>query len=225
MADTHDVDAPFFCRTFRNLIRETVKGTGLKHAWKMFQGPLQEDPFYTFPWLVKQRNKLKGRYPEKTVVNLCFLSSQVAHPFMTSLIAKLHSKDLQELLLFCKTEKVQIGLHTSYDAGKTPALISTEKEGYVGEQDRPENRSLTIGIIIWPHANRKIWYGWKKQVLQMISRWAIRMLPVFRLGTSRPKYIGFNPENKRVSRHPFSTHLAIMGCESLRRTCLYESWL
>ena len=61
---THDVDAPFFCRTFRNLIRETVKGTGLKHAWKMFQGPLQKDPFYTFPWLVKQRNKL-GRYRKK----------------------------------------------------------------------------------------------------------------------------------------------------------------
>ena len=93
----------------------------------MFQGPLQKDPFYTFPWLVKQRNKLKAVIGKNRCESLFFIKSGGSSVYDKPHY-KLHSKDLQELLLFCKTEKVQIGLHTSYDAGKTPALISTEKE-------------------------------------------------------------------------------------------------
>ena len=72
---THDVDAPFYCRTLRNLIRETVKGTGLKQAWKMFHGPLQKDPFYTFPWFLEQRNKLKAAIGEGRCESLFFIKS------------------------------------------------------------------------------------------------------------------------------------------------------
>ena len=108
---THDVDAPFFCRTFRNLIRETVKGTGLKQAWKMFRGPLQEDPFYTFPWLVKQRNKLKAVIGKNRCESLFFIKSGGSSVYDKPHY-KLYSKDLKELLLFCKNERVRIGLHT-----------------------------------------------------------------------------------------------------------------
>ena len=133
MADTR-CRCSFLLPDFPQLVRETVKGTGLKHAWKMFQGPLQEDPFYTFPWLVKQRNKLKAVIGKNRCESLFFIKSGGSSVYDKPHY-KLHSKDLQELLLFCKTEKVQIGLHTSYDAGKTPALISTEKR-IVGETDR-----------------------------------------------------------------------------------------
>lgn len=124
---THDVDAPFYCRTFRNLIRETVRGTGPIQAWKMFNGPLQEDPFYTFPWLLEQRNELKAAIGKGRCESLFFIKSGGSSVYDKPRY-KLCSKDLQELLLLCKTEKARIGLHTSYDAGKNPALISTEKE-------------------------------------------------------------------------------------------------
>ena len=77
-------------------------------------------------------------------------------------------------------------------------------------RDRPENRSLTIGIIIWPHANRKIWYGWKKQVITDDFTMGYPDVAGFRLGTSRPVH-WINPENKRIS--PLILHpLAIMEC-------------
>lgn len=135
---THDVDAPFFCRTFRNLIRETVKGIGFAQAWKIFCGPLREDPFYTFPWLLEQGNELKKAIGKERCESVFFIksggSSVYDRPYY-----KLHSKELQELLLLCKTENGRIGLHASYDAGKTPALIAAEKELLEKQAGRPVN--------------------------------------------------------------------------------------
>ena len=123
---THDVDAPFFCRTFRNLLREIASGNGF-HAWKIFTGPLQQDPFYTFPWFIKQENELKNTIGKERCQSVFFIkaggNSVFDKPFY-----KLHSDDMQELLQLCEKEEVQIGIHASYDVGKNPQLISTEKE-------------------------------------------------------------------------------------------------
>ena len=189
---THDVDAPFFCRTFRNLIRETIKGTGLKHAWKMFHGPLQEDPFYTFPWLVKQRNKLKAVIGKHCCESLFFIKSGGSSVYDKPHY-KLHSKDLQELLLFCKTEKVQIGLHTSYDAGKTPALISTEKELL----ERQTGKSVTYNrhhYLASREPEDMVWL--EKAGITDDFTMGYPDVAGFRLGTSRPVH-WINPENKR----------------------------
>jgi len=203
---THDVDAPFFCRTFRNLIRETIKGTGLKHAWKMFHGSLQEDPFYTFPWLVKQRNKLKAVIGKHCCESLFFIKSGGSSVYDKPHY-KLHSKDLQELLLFCKTEKVQIGLHTSYDAGKTPALISTEKELL----ERQTGKSVTYNrhhYLASREPEDMVWL--EKAGITDDFTMGYPDVAGFRLGTSRPVH-WINPENKRIS--PLILHpLAIMEC-------------
>ncbi len=175
-------------------------------AWKMFSGPLQEDPFYTFPWLLEQRNELKAAIGKDRCESLFFLksggSSAYDKPFY-----KLHSRDLQELLLLCKTENARIGLHTSYDAGKTPALISTEKELLEKQTGKPVlyNRHHYLTSC---EPEDMAWL--EKAGITDDFTMGYPDVAGFRLGTSRPVH-WINPENKRISSlvlHP----LTIMEC-------------
>ncbi len=203
---THDVDAPFYCRTFRNLIRETVKGTGLKQAWKIFHGPLQKDPFYTFPWFLEQRNKLKAAIGEGRCESLFFIKSGGLSVYDKPHY-NLYSNDLQELLLFCKTEKTRIGLHTSYDAGKNPALISTEKELL----ERQTGKSVIYNRHHYLASREPEDMAWlEKAGITDDFTMGYPDVAGFRLGTSRPVH-WIDPENRRIS--PLVLHpLTIMEC-------------
>ena len=57
---THDIDAPFFCRTFRNLLREILKRQNIFKATKYYTGPLENDPYYTFPWMLQENEEVKA---------------------------------------------------------------------------------------------------------------------------------------------------------------------
>lgn len=203
---THDVDAPFYCRTLRNLIRETVKGIGFAQAWKIFCGPLREDPFYTFPWLLEQGNALKAVIGKERCESVFFIkpggSSVYDRPYY-----KLHSKELQELLLLCKTENGRIGLHTSYDAGKTPALIATEK----GLLEKQIGEPVTCNRHHYLASREPEDMDWlEKAGVTDDFTMGYPDVAGFRLGTCRPVH-WINPENKRISSlvlHP----LTIMEC-------------
>ena len=203
---THDVDAPFFCRTFRNLIRETIKGKGLIQAWKMFNGPLQEDPFYTFPWFLEQQNELKAAIGKERCESLFFIKSGGSSVYDKPHY-KLHSKDLQELLLLCKIEKARIGLHSSYDAGKTPALISTEKE----QLEKQTGKPVTYNRHHYLASREPEDMDWlEKAGITDDFTMGYPDVAGFRLGTSRPVH-WINPDNRRISSlvlHP----LTIMEC-------------
>lgn len=203
---THDVDAPFYCRTFRNFVREALKGSGPVNAWKMYRGPLTDDPFYTFPWLLKQASELKSMVGKDRCKSLFFVrtagSSAHDRPYY-----HLHSKDLQELLQLCKTEKAGIGLHCSYDAGKIPSLIAAEKallEKYTG-QPVVCNRHHYLTSREPEDLN----YLEKAGITDDFTMGYADMAG-FRLGTCRPvRWI--NPENRRISSlvlHP----LSVMEC-------------
>lgn len=203
---THDVDAPFYCRTFRNLIRETVKGAGLRQAWKMFHGPLQDDPFYTFPWLLEQQNQLKAAIGKDRCESLFFIKSGGSSVYDKPHY-KLHSKDLQTLLHLCKTENIRIGLHASYDAGKTPALISTEKE--LLEKQTGKAVFYNRHHYLASHEPEDMAWLEKAGITDDFTM-GYADVAGFRLGTSRPVH-WINPENKRISSlllHP----LTIMEC-------------
>lgn len=120
---------------------------------------------------------------------------------MTSLIINYIQRNLQELLLFCKTEKVQIGLHTSYDAGKTPALISTEKELL----ERQTGKSVTYNrhhYLASREPEDMVWL--EKAGITDDFTMGYRMLPVF-ASAHLVRYIGLILRIN-VSRHLFSTH-------------------
>lgn len=203
---THDVDAPFFCRTFRNLIRETVKGSGLKQAWKMLHGPLQEDPFYTFPWLLEQGEKLRAAIGKDRCESMFFIKSG-GSSVHDKPHYKLHSKDLQKFLHLCEAQNIRIGLHPSYDAGKTPALILTEKELL----ERETGKSITYNRHHYLASREPEDMAWLKKA-GMTDDFTMGYADVagFRLGTSRPVH-WINPESRRIS--PLVLHpLTIMEC-------------
>lgn len=203
---THDVDAPFYCRTFRNLVRETIHGIGLAKAWKMANGPLQDDPFYTFPWLLGQGYDLTKAIGRERCESLLFIKSAGSSVYDKPYY-KLHSKDMQELLLLCKTENCRIGLHASYDAGKTPTLISTEKELLEKQTGEP----VTYNRHHYLAAREPEDMAWlEKAGITDDFTMGYPDVAGFRLGTCRPVH-WINPENKRISSlvlHP----LTIMEC-------------
>ena len=203
---THDVDAPFYCRTFRNLLRETLKGTGLRNAWKMYNGPLADDPFYTFPKLLQLDNSLINSVGSKRCESLFFFKSS-GSSMKDKPQYRLNSRDMQELFLLCKTENGTIGLHSSYDAGKTPSLIAHEKE------------------LLEKHTGTPIMYNRhhylssrEPEDLDWLEKTGITDdftmgyadIAGFRLGTCRPVQ-WINPENRRIS--PLRLHpLTVMDC-------------
>lgn len=203
---THDVDAPFHCRTFRNLIRETINGSGLYKAWKMVNGPLQNDPLYTFPWLFEKANSLRDSLGKGRCESLLFFKASGSSTFDKPRY-KLHSKDLKELLSFCQTVHGQIGLHTSYDAGQFPSRIASEKELL----EKITGQTIT--------SNRHHYLSSREpedmddlEKVGITDDFTMGYPDVagFRLGTSRPVH-WINPENRRIS--PLLLHpLTIMEC-------------
>lgn len=122
---THDVDAPFFCRSLRNICRETLKGIGFRKALKLYQGPLEKDPYYTFPWMLGQDSLVKNRFGDRCHI-LFFLKAGGRHA-NDKPHYQVRSHDIQKLLHLFKKNKALLGLHSSYEAGIYPDLIPEEK--------------------------------------------------------------------------------------------------
>lgn len=122
---THDVDAPFFCRSLRNICRETLKGIGFRKALKLYQGPLEKDPYYTFPWMLEQDSLVKNRFGDRCHI-LFFLKAGGRHA-NDKPHYQVCSNDIQKLLHLFKKNKALLGLHSSYEAGIYPDLIPEEK--------------------------------------------------------------------------------------------------
>lgn len=122
---THDVDAPFFCRSLRNICRETLKGIGFRKALKLYQGPLEKDPYYTFPWMLEQDSLVKSRLGDRCHI-LFFLKAGGRHA-NDKPHYQVRSNDIQKLLHLFKKNKALLGLHSSYEAGIYPDLIPEEK--------------------------------------------------------------------------------------------------
>lgn len=122
---THDIDIPFL---YKGRIKSTLKGLlttkNQKTILKSFFGKKENDPAFTFPWLIEQDNQLKQLVNQECEVVYFFKTggkTQQDKP-----VYDLHSKDIQELIDLCKKSQAALGLHSSYDAGMHPALIKKE---------------------------------------------------------------------------------------------------
>ena len=124
---THDVDEPFYCRTWRNVARHLLSGRSLASAIRAKYGPVERDLYFTFPWMLHQDNVLQLEIGEDRCQSFLFFKAggktKKDKPYY-----HLDGKDIRVLLALCREHRVIVGLHSSYSAGMTPSFIATEKK-------------------------------------------------------------------------------------------------
>ncbi len=124
---THDIDAPFYCRSWRNILREAKNGQNILTALKLKAGKVENDPYYTFPRIFAENERVKTALGKKRCKTICFFKAG-GNTVQDRPVYKLTGKDIKNLLSLCKQHQVEVGLHSSYQAGKNPELISKEKK-------------------------------------------------------------------------------------------------
>jgi len=124
---THDVDSPFFCRTWRNVVRETLNGGNIFLSAKRKFGALYNDANFTFPWLFNENSKLTDKSGEKKCQSVVFFKVG-GNTKQDKPVYSISGSDIKTLFDLCDTNNVAIGLHSSYQAGMQPELIAKEKQ-------------------------------------------------------------------------------------------------
>ena len=125
---THDVDEPFYCRTWRNVFRIVRQGTSLREAIRQKNNPLEKDLYYTFPWLLNEDKKLCDKHLDAQVI-LFFKTGGKTKEDKPHY--KLNDKDIQSLLLLINRSNVRIGLHSSYESAGSPEQLKIETERFL----------------------------------------------------------------------------------------------
>lgn len=128
---THDVDQIAHFRNVRSLIGGLLRGIKRpkesQKSMKSFFGGLRYDPWYTFPFLFKIDNELKTKLGSDRCEIVTFIRSGGSKYKQDKPLANLVHPDYKNLLSYCKRKNINIGLHTSYEAGVRPSLINEEK--------------------------------------------------------------------------------------------------
>lgn len=204
---THDVDAPYACRTIRNLIREVFSGKSLFQSLKYYTGPLANDPYFTFPWLIQQDLHVQQMIGAEGCQTIYFIKSGAGDRPEDKPLYKLHSKDIQTLLCLLRQQDITIGLHCSYEAGINPSLIAEECAVLKNACGKPVHYNRHHFLSIREPEDTAILEknGITHDFTMGYADWA-----GFRLGTSRPVHY-IDPVHLRLSTlllHP----LTIMEC-------------
>ena len=123
---THDVDAPFAMRTWRNMVRGVKEGKGLGMLLQTKFGSLEKDPFYTFPWLLSENQQVRTCYGKENCTSIFFFKAG-GNGLQDKPYYNLYGKDMQSLFQLIADNGGMYGLHSSYQAGKRPQQIAEEK--------------------------------------------------------------------------------------------------
>ena len=124
---THDVDVPFFCRTWRNVLHRINSGQNPVAIVRSKYGLLEQDLYYTFPWILKQNEILQRIIGEGCCSSFLFFKAG-GKTKQDKPRYDLHSKDIGSLFDLCRKYRATVGLHSSYHAGMEPSLILSEKK-------------------------------------------------------------------------------------------------
>lgn len=203
---THDVDVPYSGRTWRNVARKILSGQNPVTAIGMKYGPLEQDPYYTFPWILEQNDRLQRAVGTDRCQSYLFFRSGGSEK-QDKPHYDLYGKDLRALIDLCHKYEVTIGLHSSYQAGKDPSLILSEKQklAIASGKEITDNRHHFLSLR-------------EPEDMSILEEAGISDdytmgyadVAGFRLGTSLPvRFI--NPVQRRLS--PLVLHpLTIMDC-------------
>lgn len=124
---THDVDEPFDCRTWRNVVRKIMAGEPPAQAMRDKYKPLTADRNYTFPWLLAQNKTLQRTIGADRCRSFLFFKAG-GNTKQDKPHYDLQGRDIRQLFDLCREYKAVVGLHSSYRAGLEPARIPSEKQ-------------------------------------------------------------------------------------------------
>jgi len=124
---THDVDSPFYCRTLRNVARIALSEQNLINAIRDKNKPVEQDLYYTFPWMFERNRILQDRIGRDNCESFVFFRAG-GNTAQDKPHYDLRGKDIRSLIDLCRKNDVTIGLHSSYQAGREPSLILSEKK-------------------------------------------------------------------------------------------------
>ena len=203
---THDLDAPTLYRTWKGLIRSIRDKRGLISSIQGKLSPVENDPYYTFPWIFEQNNLLREQTGKEICQAILFIRSggkcKQDKPHYS-----LHSKDISQLIESVLSNDMKIGLHSSYQAGKSPSLIKKEKT--ILEENTGKSIRLNRHHFLSSREPEDMTH---LEAAGITDDFTMGYADVagFRLGTSYPvRWI--NPVTRRLSsilQHP----LTIMDC-------------
>lgn len=201
---THDVDFLTNYRHLRGFLggikRNILSISGLHRVIKSIFS-LENEPAYTFPWILEQDRKVIGTQ------SVFFLKSAVAQASSDYPNYNLNGKDFKNIVQLLKDNKCQFGLHSSYYSANHLEYIELEK------QKLEQCLGMTITANRW-HFLRTLQPSDYKELLSagITDDFTLGYADVagFRLGTSRAvRWI--NPKNLEVTDltlHP----LTAMDC-------------
>jgi len=201
---THDIDAPFLYQSGKGFIR-SLRDRGLITSLKNVSRPLN-DPYYTFPFILRENEHLQNAVGKRNCQSIFFFKAGGKSKFDKPQY-NLCNRHIQQLIKKAHSSHIQIGLHSSYQAGSDPSLIPLEKkrlEEYTGKKVK-YNRHHFLG-------SREPEDMEKLEAAGITDDFTMGYADVagFRLGTSYPvRWI--NPVTRRLSSiklHP----LIIMDC-------------
>lgn len=203
---THDLDSPTLYRSWKGVVRSIKEGRGLIKSIQGRQGPVEDDPYYTFPWMFEQNKKLQDQVGKEVCRAFLFVrsggTSKQDKPHYS-----LNNKDVSRLIQIAFIKDITIGLHSSYQAGLNPDLIGKEKTKL------EENIAQSIRCNRHHYlASREPEDMTQLEAVGITDDFTMGYADIagFRLGTCRPvRWV--NPVNRRLSSillHP----LTIMDC-------------
>lgn len=202
---THDVDAIAHYRNLRSLVgalarlyksrKETVS------AIKTYFGGINHDPWFTFPFLFEQNQKIKNSHTD--VETIAFLKPGGGKQKEDQPISNVFSKDFRQLFDLFEKNNVSFGLHSSCQSAENLELIKEEKNIL----EKACNKKITL------HRNHYL-RSKEPQDMQALIEAGISDdftmgyadIAGFRLGTSRAvRWI--NPETRELTNlnlHPLT---------------------
>ena len=122
---THDVDLIAHYRSLRGIVGALLKNPSqLKIALKTYFSEIDNDPYFTFDWLLEQNNSLKT----SDVESIFFIKTKGGNYREDKPNANIENKDYQILYRLLKKNGASIGLHASYEAGIYPEFVLSEKK-------------------------------------------------------------------------------------------------
>ena len=193
---THDVDIPFVYRSFVSILGAIRRGE-FRMLFKSLFKTLENNPFFTFPWLLEQDAKLeKAR-------KIYFLRSPLFPEYYDRPYLKIDSSDMRKLVKILQKHNVELGLHASYASAEHLELISQEKTSIERVIGKPlvANRNHYLRLKSNNQLDALIDAGIKEDFTVGFAE-----VPGFRMGTCRPvRYI--NPDTLEVQNlilHPLT---------------------
>jgi hypothetical protein len=198
---THDVDAPFYCRSWRNVLRIVKEKKNPIYAiWQKFKS-LENDLYYTFPFFLENENAFKDAIGAKCNIYMFFKAGGNAK--QDKPVYDLESKDIRQLIKLCESYNTKIGLHGSYHSSNNLSMIASEKS----------RLEQSLGISITDNRNHFLASREPEDMENLIKAgitddytMGYADIAGFRLGASKPvRFI--NPATKRLTSlllHPLT---------------------